>query len=129
MLPQSTQGDLTPQGSLPDPQYPQYSHLTAAPGTPSGGGLGKLVSQTRLPHPFLHPRPQKGVFLSPGGERALQVTLRHSGREQRGDALALPGGSLGVQQAEINPNDPVFPGDVSQSESAPMRPPFPLSAA
>lgn len=60
---------------------------------------------------------------------ALQVTLRHSGREQRGDALAVPGRSLGMQQAEINPNDPVFPGDVSQSESAPMRPPFPLSAA
>lgn len=33
-----------------------------------------------------------------------------------------------MQRAEINPNDPVFPGDVSQSESAPVQP-FLLSAA
>lgn len=87
-----------------------------------------MVSQTRLPHPFLHPHPQKGVFLSPGGTGfAGHVKTRRQGAER--GCPRSPGGSLGEQQAEINPNDPVFPGDVSQSESAPVRPPSPLSAA
>lgn len=93
-----------------------------------GGGLGKLVSQTRLPRPFLHPHPQKGVFLSLGeaGSAGHIKTLRQGA--ERGCPRS-PRRSLGMQQAEINPNDPVCPGDVSQSESAPMRQPFPLSAA
>lgn len=86
------------------------------------------MSQTRVPHPFLHPRPQKGVFLSPGGAGcAGHIKALRQGAER--GCPGSPRGSLGVQQAEINPNDPMFPGDVSQSESAPMRPPFPLSAA
>lgn len=80
------------------------------------------MAQVRLPHPLLQPSPRKEFLLAPG-----QAGFAGD-RKQRGCPHS-PQGSLGVRSAEINLNDPVFSGDVSQSESAPMRPPFPLSAA
>lgn len=68
------------------------------------GGPGKLVAQTRLPHPLLHPSPQKGLFLALG-QGTLQVT-------ECGEGMSLVClQSLGMRRAEINLNDPVFPGE------------------
>lgn len=82
------------------------------------------MAQTRLPHPLL----QKGLFIAPGEAGFAGHNRAHGQRAERRCAH-IPGGSPGMQRAEINPNDPVFPGDVSQSESAPVRLPFLLSAA
>ena len=84
-----------------------------------GGGPVKLVAQTRLPPPWLQPSPRKGLFLLPGQASFAADNRAHRQRVERGCPRS-PRGSLGVQWAEISPNDPVFSGDVSQSESAPM---------
>lgn len=46
--------------------------------------------QSSLTHFFVPVLSREFSFLQE--KLDLQVTLRHSGREQRGDALALPGG-------------------------------------
>lgn len=78
-----------------------------------GGGPGKLVAQTGLPHPLLQPSPQKGLVLAPGQAIFAGDNRAHGQRVGRGCPRS-PRGSLGMQQAEINPNEPVFPGDMSQ---------------